>query len=291
MDAAVVWRGRDDRQCSELSLVLTARGIEHARAFDGGDWVLVTARADAGVAASEIAAYTRERTRPPEPPPPPLAHHPQAPLGVALYAAVLMLVAVFANQAWLGIDWRNAGMLIAGAVRSGEVWRTVTALTLHGDAGHLLSNLGFGGFFGYFIGRYFGPGVGWFAILMSGAAGNWLNAAIQSAGHRSIGASTAVFGALGLLTAYTWRRGTKQGNRRARYAPIVAGIALLAFTGTGGENTDVLAHLTGFIAGFAIGAVLTRVGWPNSRRAQWGFGAAGAAVLGLSWLAAVVRAG
>jgi membrane associated rhomboid family serine protease len=43
-------------------------------------------------------------------------------------------------------------------------------------------------------------------------------------------------------------------ERRAyRYAPIVAGIALLAFLGVGGERTDVLAHLAGFVAGVLAG--------------------------------------
>jgi hypothetical protein len=33
---------------------------------------------------------------------------------------------------------------------------------------------------------------------------------------------------------------------------------LLAFTGTGGENTDLFAHLAGFIAGFCSGLLFAR---------------------------------
>jgi membrane associated rhomboid family serine protease len=35
-------------------------------------------------------------------------------------------------------------------------------------------------------------------------------------------------------------------------------IILLAWLGTGTERTDIVAHLTGFIAGFAIGALVGR---------------------------------
>jgi hypothetical protein len=45
---------------------------------------------------------------------------------------------------------------------------------------------------------------------------------------------------------------------RSRIAPIVASLGLLAFTGTGGENTDLGAHLFGFIMGLAMGLVIAR---------------------------------
>lgn len=257
-ELVIVARGISEREFSELSLVLTARGIDHRRLSVPGGWVLAVAAGDSRIADEEISSYRAERGAAPAPPPP-LALHPGAGYGVAVYAAVLMAFAILTEQAMFGIDWRRSGMLIARAVVEGEPWRVVTALTLHADTAHLGGNLAFGGFFGYFLGRYFGPGVAWLAILGSGAVGNLLNALVQPGEHRSIGASTAVFGALGLLTAHAWRRGPRHGSLRARLAPIVAGIALLAFTGTGGENTDVFAHLTGFVAGFAAGAVLARV--------------------------------
>ena len=80
-----------------------------------------------------------------------------------------------------------------------------------------------------------------------------------------------MFAALGLLTAYTWRRGfLRETPWRGRIAPIVAGIGLLAFTGTAGENTDLTAHLFGFVAGFGGGLALARwahIEWLRSRRA------------------------
>ena len=290
-ELVVVCRGNTEREWAELALVLTARGIEHRRlSGPRGAWELAVPAAQARHAVDELEAYRVERSRPVAAPAP-LRDFPNAWLGVAAYAAVLMLVATCAEQYFLAIDWGRAGRLVAGRIFDGEWWRPVTALTLHADIAHLASNLAFGSFFGYFIGRYYGPGIGWFAILCSGVLGNVLNAVIQSAEHRSIGASTAVFGALGLLTAHAWRRGTSQASWRARFAPIAAGIGLLAFTGTGGENTDIFAHLTGFCAGFGIGAVLERIELPRAASAQAVFGGAACLLLALAWAAALAWGG
>src|SRR5690606_35050914 len=70
----------------------------------------------------------------------------------------------------------------------------------------------------------------------------------------TIGASTAVFATLGLVAAYAWKQHSAGALRWARrWAPLIAAVALLAFTGAGGERTDVLAHLTGFISGALVG--------------------------------------
>jgi membrane associated rhomboid family serine protease len=184
----------------------------------------------------------------------------------------LLLVFACVHASVVYHDWFGAGRLEAGSVVHGEWWRALTALTVHLELDHLGGNLVFGAFFGYFVGRYLGRGVGWLAVLAAGTLANVLNAIVQSPAHRSIGASTAVFAALGLLTAYTWRRGfLRETPWRARIAPIVAGLGLLAFTGTAGENTDLTAHLFGFIMGFGAGLALARwasIAWLRSRRRQ-----------------------
>jgi len=188
-----------------------------------------------------------------------------------------------------GVDWLAVGRMDADRMLAGEWWRTVTALTLHVDTAHLLANAGFGALFCYFLGRYLGGGVGWIAIVLAGTLGNALNGWLEAPGHLSIGASTAVFGALGLLTAYTWRRGFPRGTSfRARVAPVVAGIALLAYTGTGGPNTDIGAHLTGFAMGFAIGFAVARAPLPTSMRVQIAAGLAAWLLVIGAWIWGIV---
>ena len=188
------------------------------------------------------------------------------------------------RQHALGFDWLGVGRVEAGSMVGGEWWRAVTALTIHLDADHLLGNVAFGSFFAYFVSRYLGGGLGWLAILTAGTFGNMLNGMVQAAEHRSIGASTAVFAALALLTANTWKRGFwKNTPLRTRIAPIVAGLGLLAFTGTGGENTDIGAHLTGFVAGFCLGLVLARYPVPRSWSTQFAAGLLACALVVSAW--------
>jgi rhomboid protease GluP len=95
------------------------------------------------------------------------------------------------------------------------------------------------------------------------------------------------FAALGLLVAYTWRRGfLKHTPWRARIAPIVAGLGLLAFTGTSGENTDLGAHLFGFIAGFGGGLAIARfatTAWLKSKTVQRAAGALAVLLVIAAW--------
>ena len=92
----------------------------------------------------------------------------------------------------------------------------------------------------------------------------------------SLGASTAVFGAVGVLTgSEVVRRHLLRQRRLRRAAPVLVGFLLLSYLGMGGaENrettTDVSAHLTGMLAGVAIGAPLGRIplGLAQDRRFQ-----------------------
>lgn len=263
-----VGQSADERGCTELALVLEARGIAWRHDRGVSQWLLSVRAEDAALAARELNAYRRENARSSAVTPPP-AMAGGGWFGVASFVAVLLLVAVLAHELAFGIDWLALGGMDAARFVAGEGWRPLTALTLHADTLHLLGNVAFGAFFTYFVGRYLGGGAGWIAILASGALANALNGWLSGPDHRSIGASTAVFGALGLLSAFAWRRGFPRGTtRRGRLAPVVAGIALLAFTGTAGQNTDLGAHLLGFTVGFLIGLGAARLPLPGSARVQ-----------------------
>ncbi|HUQ51470.1 MAG TPA: rhomboid family intramembrane serine protease [Gammaproteobacteria bacterium] len=279
---------------SELALVLTARGVPFQRQPDPrGGWELWVPLAMAPVAATELTLYKHENAR--QIGSRPLDEVGAGKAGVAWYVATLLAVFFALHTDLFNRDWLAAGRLEAGPLLNGEWWRAVTALTLHIELDHLGGNLAFGAFFGYFVGRYLGHGVGWLAVLLAASGANVLNAWVQSPLHRSIGASTAVFAALGLLVAYTWRRGFLRDTPwRARIAPIVAGLGLLAFTGTAGENTDLGAHMFGFIAGFAAGGLLggfAPTAWLKSKRVQRVCGAVAALMLIAAWAVGLRTAG
>jgi membrane associated rhomboid family serine protease len=152
------------------------------------------------------------------------------------------------------VIWFERGSADAERILLGELWRTVTALSLHADLPHVLANALFGALFLGAVCGALGAGVGCALVLLSGAGGNLLNALFQSSHHVSVGASTAVFGAVGLLSGLAVaRRRRQQSQRRHAWLPIGAGLAILAMLGTTGARTDLWAHLFGLLAGGVLG--------------------------------------
>ncbi len=175
-------------------------------------------------------------------------------------------------------DWLGGGSAAAGRILAGEWWRPITALTLHVDTLHLLSNLLLGAPLVVGLCRRLGSGLGWSLVLASGALGNLTNALLQNQQHLSIGFSTALFGTLGLLAALGLLQG-RLGRIRRWTLPLAAALALLGLLGTGKGNVDVEAHLFGFfwgiLLGLAAGGDIERRGAPSATiRRLLGAGAA-----------------
>jgi rhomboid protease GluP len=287
-----IYRSYRRADCDERALVLAAVGVASELVSLGDSFALLVPEESVTAAVTHLKDYDEENlSRQREPGP--IRAHPDAWLGSAGYAVVLVTVADCAAGGLLGFDWFSSGELVSGLLRSGELWRVVTALTLHLDFGHLITNLGFGMLFGYLAGQLLGPGIAWASILAAGAFGNFFDALLMPPTHRAIGASTAVFATLGLLAAYSWRRRSGRSARWPyRWAPLIAAVALLALIGAGGEHTDVLAHLTGFFAGTVFGVVYGSLAVPRSGRAltQLLAGASTLAVIVGAWLLALIRA-
>ncbi|MET0661311.1 MAG: rhomboid family intramembrane serine protease [Steroidobacteraceae bacterium] len=249
--------------CEQRALVLDAVGIESHIELVADRYVLLVATDRAGDARLQLQRYEAEN-RIVELPPTPLFVLRNAWLGTALYTSLLILVSYLAGEHAFGIDWTGQGALTGTMVETLEWWRVITSLTLHADLAHLVGTVLIGGVFGYFAGQLFGPGIAWLSILCAGALGGVVDGLLMPATNITIGASGAVFATLGMVAAYAWRQRANPRMRWAqRMAPLLAGAAVLAMLGSGGENTDVLAHLTGFLSGIALGVAFARV---NTRR-------------------------
>lgn len=288
-DWSVVFESPSPRACSERALVLTSLDIPHETVRDDGLCRLIVPAGLAEKAKFEIWQFERENLPPPAKRSTPLPEFQNAVPGIVGYVVVVCLVAWLAGESAFDANWLAAGRVDGELIRQGEWWRTITALTLHSGWRHIIGNIGFGTLFGILAGRLFGSGLTWLCVVVASGLANTMNTLLLSSGHRSIGASTAVFAALGLVAGFVWRAKLMAQDRWAyRLGPIVGGIALLAYTGTGDENTDIGAHLTGFVCGFAFGMLLTllpRV--PSSRRFQLLCGAAAAGVIAVAWAVAL----
>jgi len=174
----------------------------------------------------------------------------------------LSVLAIFWAQA-LTPGLTEAGMLDARAVIvRGEIWRAVTALFLHADIGHLVSNVIGGVFVFSAVLTTMGRRRGWLLIGAAAVLGNLVAAALNAGSdYQSVGASTAVFGALGLLTGRAIRVLFKTDHPhrgRAMFGALAAGATILGLYGAGGQHVDVLAHLTGFASGVILGVAMLK---------------------------------
>jgi rhomboid protease GluP len=289
-DLTTVFRSRRRRECDERLLVLTAVGVEGFITPGEGEFLLQVAAADAGYALQHLLQYEAENRAPPPPPPPPVYGH--AWVGCLAYALVLLGVAWALSNGLVRLDAFDMGELDAARIQAGEWWRAWTALTLHLDGPHLAANLGAGVWFGYLAGRQMGSGTAWLLTVTGAAIANLLEGLLGPPEHRAVGASTAVFSALGAMSAYSWRERFALPQRWARrWGPLVAGVILLGWTGSAGEGTDVVAHLAGFAVGALLGATAAL---PNiqpllGRVPQWLAGAAALASIAIAWGCALSR--
>lgn len=272
---------RDRRHLQAWHTVLAAEGIPSALEASGQGWALLVPDELVERARAAIEVYEAENA-----PAAPESAAPTPPewggTGAALFAALALAPAFLytsARPAWLARGSADSARLL-----DGEWWRAFTALTLHGDAGHLVANVVFLGLFGTLVCRVVGPGAGLAGILAAGALGNLLNALARASTHRSIGASTAVFGAVGLLAALRFAR--EERTRMAWHA-LGAALALVAMLGAD-PQTDVGAHWWGLVAGLGIGAALARgLAVPPGTLAQSAWVAGAALSLAAAWWSAL----
>lgn len=209
-------------------------------------------------AREQLARFEREQTRWP---PPPVADALLLGRGRVVFPVgwiAVMLAAFWAQGMWPWLTLRGALDATAVVDRS-EWWRVVTALFLHSDADHFLAN-GFAGFFLFAavlstIGRV----RGWALLAIASATTNALLAVLSYPGpYRSLGASTMIFAALGVLTGRALRlvaRAQHPHRWRAMFIPLAASGTTLALYGAGGQQVDLAAHAVGFLAGLVAGVL------------------------------------
>jgi len=240
----------------DWGLVLASQGIEATIQGPEGEesWGLVVAAEDYDKAAGAISQYRLENQGWPWQRP---AWQPAYRFDWGSLGWVLLILFFFWRQGRAGL--RPAGVMDSTLVSHGEWWRLFTAVWLHADVGHLAANATLGFLLvGLVMGRY-GSGVGLLAAYMTGVAGNagaWL---LAPGPYQSLGASGMVFGSLGLLAGQSLPLRAREAlPPRLMVSGLLAGVMLLVLFGLG-PQTDVLAHVGGFVSGLLLGAGLALV--------------------------------
>lgn len=246
---------RDRRLIDDWVVVLASAGIAAEALRVGFEWRLLVEDEREVEAAAVLALYEGENRPSATPQVAPVDFDP-SPAGLLL-AGLLLLAHPLTYLVWERQEWLRAGRSSAFQILSGEVWRAATALSLHADTLHVVSNAVSGAIFVSAICRIFGAGLGLWLTLLGGILGNLINAVVRGAPHASIGASTAVFAAVGVLGgAQLVRRWRLSLAWKRVWLPLGAAVGILAMLGAGPES-DYLAHIFGMLSGLVLGAGLT----------------------------------
>ncbi len=248
--------GENPEELRIFSLVLLAARIPHTIVSQAAaSWEITVAVSHAERAGYEIAAYIEENSNWP------------VQLPKAEYLPIFQLLSPVIVGC-LGLLHLKAGTweqqshwFLAGAgdsaeiLNGGQYYRLITALTLHADGLHLLGNCLLGGILLHYYFQILGNGIGLFSLLVTAALANLLNVIAHGPGHQFVGFSTAVFSVIGILSSLNFRRHSSLG-RTHLLMPLMAGSAMLAMVGSGGEHTDLGAHFFGLVMGLFAGYLL-----------------------------------
>jgi rhomboid protease GluP len=248
----ILWKNLSQEQADTYGLVLDAYALPYSIKRSGSNWELWVDETIHDRALEVIKQYIEENQHVPLPDTRETETHQKTFTGIWA-CLILMAFSIAVNMSGNADKIIRAYGASAHDILNGEIYRTVTALMLHSDYPHLAGNMAGIAIFGTAVCNITGAGVGWLMILLTGILGNLANAVLYRYGHISIGASTAVFGAIGILAAYQLSKKIKiPGQRMKAWLPFAGGLALLGFLGSS-KHSDLTAHLFGFMAGICLG--------------------------------------
>jgi rhomboid protease GluP len=280
---------RSRARMSDWSLVLDSADIAYQRIPGVVGWELRVAAADQARARQALDAYDQESARPEVPVIGKVVEsYGRTWIGAGIALALTAFFIVTGPSDGVS-SWSRLGSSASVRIFQGEVWRVVTALTLHVDPSHLLGNALACLVFITLLGNALGPGLASWLVLLAGAFGNLLTAAVTRGHHVSVGASTATFGALGGLVGMRVTSLHQRFSKQPAWLALAAGAALLGMLGTS-PGADVLAHFFGLLCGALLGAGMVLAGAPlRSRWGQWLLAVGALCGIALCWVLAFER--
>jgi len=146
------------------------------------------------------------------------------------------------------------GAISWSRIESGEYWRLATAVFVHFDAGHLLSNMMVLMITGPPLAHLLGPRRFLMVFLVTGIAANAISHELAPILGLKAGASGAIAGTLGALGGQALRpRSSSRYRVWQRLGALAAFYGMLVGFGPGRDN---VAHLGGLLVGLLLGRLL-----------------------------------
>ena len=251
-----------ERAASEHGLVVLAMGRPYWTVATGSGQRLLIEAEVALPAKEQLLKFDRENLNWPPPAFVERVTYPTDVITPLLWAALVL--GIYHLQGTRP-GWTAAGALDSeGIFGRGEWWRLGTALWLHGDGAHAISNALSGVLLFTAVVKTFGRAAGWGLVALAAVLANLLVAALAfPVAYRSLGASTAIFAGVGLLTGRSLRvltRAEHPHRNRAILVALASGVTVLALYGAGGgaPQVDIGAHVAGFVVGVGVGFAAAR---------------------------------
>jgi rhomboid protease GluP len=129
-------------------------------------------------------------------------------------------------------------------------WRLITAIFLHGSLLHIVFNMWVIMDIGPMVEELFGSARYLFLYIATGAFGYLVSSFV---GQKSVGASGALLGLIGLLLASTTR--SSSASSQMLKANLIRWIVYIAVMGFMFRGIDNYAHFGGLAAGFVLGKI------------------------------------
>lgn len=252
-----IFKSRNRKRADIILVVLASQFIDAQVEKQGdGTWEIRVHDRDMETALAHMDRYDRENR--------PLIRQLKKLSGSTFFSwPVLIIMGILCLVHWVCIKTGSHDQAVfrfgasAYFLGQGEAFRAITALFLHSDLRHLMGNMAGLLVLGSPLVRMTGYGSGPFILLCAGTTGNLIAGGLGGDLRISIGASTAVMGAAGLLAAgkFYFTLSQARAGMGSILRPLIpmAGAATLVAMFSHGENTDVSAHFFGFGSGLGLG--------------------------------------
>jgi membrane associated rhomboid family serine protease/Flp pilus assembly protein TadD len=192
-------------------------------------------------------------------------------VNILFWLASVFLSGPASLPAWLGFSpgpdgtavLLTIGAKINAAIQSGEYWRLIMPIFLHGGFFHLAGNSLMLLMLGVAVERIYGPARFFVLYLFSGICGNI--ASYEFSPKTGVGASGAIMGLAGVLIVFTIRHRHAISPRfHAEVRKILLPIIIIQLLiGFGWQSVDSMAHLGGLLGGCLLAALVeTPLGGP-----------------------------
>ena len=182
----------------------------------------------------------------------------------ATMAIIGVIVFTYVLQILLGGEVVGRLALSPTLVDAGEYWRLLTPILVHGGALHLFFNMYILFMYGPNVEQAFGTVRFVIMFLITGFMGSAFSYAFPP-DNASVGASGAIFGVVGILIVYLYKR-----RHTTLMAQYLRGMGIFLFINfifglLPGMNIDNFAHLGGLVAGILLGLGFDRGGTSEAR--------------------------